>query len=805
MFPPGAFNQANIAFPFPGQQLPGSLYRSQYGGVTGFTPQMVPNFQQIQQDYQQAASIRGQSLPAAGRPYPPPTGPYTPGPPPSSSSRRHKHSQHPPPAPSQHYEQRSSHGSKSKKHHKRRSVSPIGAAEQALYSDHGEEHREQAEEKQVRSRTQSPAPLNHPTQEGTSDHEHQTVESTNDDVIQGGVARSEEAQANVENVKQKSSSKKKKHHRRDHHDNYNAAQLPEGTTLDNNPNNLFQQPYQPQQYSQQPTHFGEYHNELPPQLKVHRQPLYAGYTQAYEESIRRGDISRKQAKRSTRLPPEVKQQLFPHEDDHKNQAPPPVQQHQQQQSYPFGPTPGYPQQPFGGVRPPFNPYPSYGPPAIQPNYYGSNPGSGPYTALQPWSSQGAASGSNEREVQHLLHRIRSLEGELQKLQRKLHKAKLNKKEAGGEKDEESRSHRRSKRDTTGSPRQTPVIVELNNATGEAIRDTPSKKHRNRTSSNHSSHHEQQNVEQDSTGIMHSTENIIGQDQRTNDTREVSQLHTNRTTTETEIKSLPAKPTREETAAQLAHAAVAHLNNRQGFVGGSAQQHVSGPPPPPPAPQIGRSQLPNQQQQYIYQPGVLPPQGQQNLGPRPRLPPGTGNVVYQGDPYQQQQQIINPNQRNMANQNYNQSNNNELFGNDDNDDADADDDDDEEEEEEEDDDDDDDDDDVDNDERRQQLEQSRSAEKILDAFERFYVTRGKSSATPMKVKYIPEDNNSNQPRLNHQQLNTNNNNNNRYCSSSRQSHSSSSSSSESIYSNSPSISRHSIYDNTHRKSTTNPFI
>ncbi|CAF4842582.1 unnamed protein product, partial [Rotaria magnacalcarata] len=81
------------------------------------------------------------------------------------------------------------------------------------------------------------------------------------------------------------------------------------------------------------------------------------------------------------------------------------------------------------------------------------------------------------------------------------------------------------------------------------------------------------------------------------------------------------------------------------------------------PQIGRPQLPNQQQQYIYQPGVLPPQGQQNLDPRPRLPPGTGNVVYQSGPYQQQQQqqqFINPNQRNTANQNYNQSNNNELF-------------------------------------------------------------------------------------------------------------------------------------------------
>ncbi|CAF4735794.1 unnamed protein product, partial [Rotaria magnacalcarata] len=81
--------------------------------------------------------------------------------------------------------------------------------------------------------------------------------------------------------------------------------------------------------------------------------------------------------------------------------------------------------------PPFNPYQPYGPPAIQSNYYGSNPGSGPYNALQPWSNQGVVNGSNEREVQHLLHRIRSLEGELQKLQRKLHKAKLNKNETRG--------------------------------------------------------------------------------------------------------------------------------------------------------------------------------------------------------------------------------------------------------------------------------------------------------------------------------------------------------------------------------------
>jgi hypothetical protein len=38
--------------------------------------------------------------------------------------------------------------------------------------------------------------------------------------------------------------------------------------------------------------------------------------------------------------------------------------------------------------------------------------------------------------------------------------------------------------------------------------------------------------------------------------------------------------------------------------------------------------------------------------------------------------------------------------------------------------------------------NRSAEKILDAFERFYRNIGKTPAAPMKVKYIPEDNNSN---------------------------------------------------------------
>jgi len=141
---------------------------------------------------------------------------------------------------------------------------------------------------------------------------------------------------------------------------------------------------------------------------------------------------------------------------------------------------------------------------------------------------------------------------------------------------------------------------------------------------------------------------------------------------------PSKSSREETAAQLAHAAAAHVNARQQV------------PPPPPVQQ-------QQQQQYSYQQGGFPPQPHQVRGPAPRLP------LPVNDPYQQR--------------NFNQSNNNELLDN--------------------------------NEERRNR----RSADKILDAFERFYMT--KATTTPMKVKYIPEDNNSNHQR------NTNNNNNNNY--------------------------------------------
>ena len=98
---------------------------------------------------------------------------------------------------------------------------------------------------------------------------------------------------------------------------------------------------------------------------------------------------------------------------------------------------------------------------------------------------------------------------------------------------------------------------------------------------------------------------------------------------------------------------------------------------------------------------MPPQPplQQIRGPVPR-PPFPGNVYLPNDPYQQR--------------NFNQSNNTEIM------------------------------------DKQEERRNRRSADKILDAFERFYMT--KSTTAPMKVKYIPEENNSNHQR------NTNNNNN-----------------------------------------------
>lgn len=104
MYPPNAFPQAGLGFPYPGQQVPAAFYQTQYGAMPGFNPQVLQNYQQV-------TAPRGQSLPATGRQYPPVTTAYVP--PPSLSSRNQKQSQYVPPPPSKHHEQRSNHGSKS--------------------------------------------------------------------------------------------------------------------------------------------------------------------------------------------------------------------------------------------------------------------------------------------------------------------------------------------------------------------------------------------------------------------------------------------------------------------------------------------------------------------------------------------------------------------------------------------------------------------------------------------------------------------------------------------------------------------
>ena len=91
----------------------------------------------------------------------------------------------------------------------------------------------------------------------------QATEGTNVDTTQNGVAKSEADQAAGEGDKRKSSSKKKKHHRRDR---YNIPPQP-GAPIDINTNH-YQQHYPSQPYPPQPNYYGEYQNELPPQLKV---------------------------------------------------------------------------------------------------------------------------------------------------------------------------------------------------------------------------------------------------------------------------------------------------------------------------------------------------------------------------------------------------------------------------------------------------------------------------------------------------------------------------------------------------------
>jgi hypothetical protein len=213
MFPTGAYNQIPMGYQYPGQQppppAPAAIYQSQYAGFNPAPFQQAP------------PPSRGQSLPAAGRHYPPPSGPYA-----SISSRRN--GQYPQPVPPQNYEHHT-HGSK--KHHKQRSVSPSGAADQSLYSD---------KEKDDRSRSHSPA-LGSQTKEGEANQNQeqnsQSAENASGEILQDGTNATEEQQNSQEKEKRKSRSKKKKHHRYEqyHH-----------------------------QYQPQPPFYGE----LPPQMRV---------------------------------------------------------------------------------------------------------------------------------------------------------------------------------------------------------------------------------------------------------------------------------------------------------------------------------------------------------------------------------------------------------------------------------------------------------------------------------------------------------------------------------------------------------
>ena len=179
----------------------------------------------------------------------------------------------------------------------------------------------------------------------------------------------------------------------------------------------------------------------------------------------------------------MKQKLLPHEDDQPNPSSAP-------QGYSYAPAPAYPQA-FPAIRPPFNPYQPY---ANQGGYFNPNPAPTGYNSLQPWTNVAAPTGpSSEQEIQRLRSHIHTLEGELHKLQRKLNKTNITSGNNEGsdqsgahQHEEKSRSHRRSKRDEVGSPRQTPVIVELNSTPAEAPVRTSSKKHRHRTASNTSS-------------------------------------------------------------------------------------------------------------------------------------------------------------------------------------------------------------------------------------------------------------------------------------------------------------------------------
>lgn len=213
-------NQMPMGFPFPGQPPTATIYPSQQYGA--FNPQ-------VQTSYHPAS--RGQSLPAAGRQYPP------------VSSRRNGHYP-PPPAPSQNYEYHRHESRGSKKHRKRRSVSPGGAADQSLYSD---------KEKDGHSRSPSPKSAGDRSKDEVgagqthteTDQPSQVAGSASGEPSQGAATTIEEQQNSPAKEERQSRSKTKKHHHR--HEQYHTQ---------------YQQPPPP------PPPSGPFFGELPPQMRV---------------------------------------------------------------------------------------------------------------------------------------------------------------------------------------------------------------------------------------------------------------------------------------------------------------------------------------------------------------------------------------------------------------------------------------------------------------------------------------------------------------------------------------------------------
>ncbi|CAF1006938.1 unnamed protein product [Didymodactylos carnosus] len=733
MFPMGFqtqtpnMNIGQMPYQFQNQQLGISSFLG-YPGQQQLTYQQIPGMQQ-------PPPSRGQSMPAPLNRYPYPNG-----------TQRQSGPRPPHPASGQiefstPFGNRSSykHDSRGRQHRRRRSISPNT---EGLYSDR-ENHQQQKRRALSGDQRLTPDRSRSPSQS----HEKQEQKSDRSPTIDKQGERQQESG----DKKGKSSKRKSKKERYDKFtrgaDEYGGSPWTRA----------------PQQ---QTDVYGDNQSELPHHMRVHRQPLYNGYHQAYEESVRRGDLYRKQAKRYMRLAPEIKQQLLPHEDDlQKNEI-------LNRNRLPFYNTQQPPQQPydlrgqFGQQQ--FSQFNNMG--VQQPGgFFGGGQQMPPFSAphvptnaqfpnmpiqSMPPGPMGPSVPAAEREIRRLREHIHTLEGELHKLQKKLHKVTLEeskgiksdhervRNKSGGSQQPQSqyREKRRRRSQDTRSPRQTPVIVELNSEKEHKHRQTSSGtsgRHQTppRTTGvggiandgGYAARSETTNETPTSSGFVQSHSPLRQADsERRSKSRERSRSGTNQRSDSENRQARNSKKEREETASKLAHAAAARVNGR-----GNGNQQPGPPPPPPPPPtqQHGNFRPQQQTQGSQNRPDQMPPYVQQPFQINHRYP--STNMASAFSQHQQQ-----PFQ--YPNQNYNQSNNNDLVYTEDSDEL-----------------------QTDTIKRRTTRgrdatqQKDKSAEKILDAFERFYAKNGKTTV-PIKVKYIPESQtvNPQQKRNNNRQSNTN---------------------------------------------------